>query len=319
MPAQEKSDLFSFMLDRVKDTQKANLDGEPQAFGRWFAKLFFQNPQDLFVSDGSRDGQIDLFFTTHNGKAVSHHVLNTKYTREFNKIAPPSFYQEIKYFWHAFENRSARAPYLAKAVKPELRPRYNQLFEHYDDGAVDLLFVTNHRCNEGHYEQVRDLPGLRVFHLDYLIQCLVDDIDNAMPFTEPIDLNGINVPLSADQTDTEVATSIVFARLIDFIRYMEGDPFDLLFNRNVRVAKSATSSTVNNSIRETFKHNPREFAFSNNGITLLCDKQHYNPGKKVLTLDNPRVVNGSQTLHSIRDVPNPSSKEALRRSVISCA
>lgn len=316
MPAQEKSDLFEFMLEQVKETQKRNLDAEPQAFGRWFAELFFMNPRDIFVSDGAKDGKIDLFFATDNGKTVLHHVLNTKFTKEFNKIAPPSFYQEIKYFWQAFENRPARAPYLEKAVKPELRPRYRQLFERYDNGAAELMFVTNHRCNDAHFEQVRNIPALKVFHLDDLIQCLVDDIDGAMPRTPPISLSGINALLPADQSDTEVATSIVFARLVDFIRYMESDPFDLLFNRNVRVAISISRSEVNRGIRDTFKTNPKEFAFSNNGITMLCEKQHYDPGQKVLTLENPRVVNGSQTLHSIRDVPNPSANARVMVRVI---
>ena len=303
------------MLQRVADTQKRHLEAEPQAFGRWFAKLFFMSPRDIFVSDGSKDGKIDLFFATDNGKTVLHHVLNTKYTKEFNKIAPPSFYQEIKYFWHAFENTVARAAYLEKAVKSELRPRYRQLFERYDEGAVELMFVTNHRCNDAHFEQVRSIP-VKVFHLDELIQCLVDDIDGAMPRTAPISLNAINSLLPADTADTEVATSIVFARLIDFLRYMESDPFDLLFNRNVRVAISISRSNVNRAIRDTFKTHPKEFAFSNNGITMLCEKQHYHPGQKVLTLENPRVVNGSQTLHSIRDVANPSPNARVMVRVI---
>src|SRR6266852_1163216 len=185
MPAQDKSDLFGFMLERVKETQKQHLDAEPQAFGRWFAGLFFMSPRDMFVSDGSKDGKIDLFFTTHNGKSVLHHVLNTKYTWEFNKLAPPSFYQEIKYFWQAFENRAARAGYLEKAVKQELRPKYRHLFERYDNGAAELMFVTNHRCNEAHFEQVKNIP-VKIFHMDDLIQCLVDDIDGAMPRTPPI-------------------------------------------------------------------------------------------------------------------------------------
>jgi len=316
MPAKEKSDLFEFMLGRVKETQKQHLDGEPQAFGRWFAELFFMRPRDIFVSDGSKDGKIDLFFTTDNGKTVLHHVLNTKFTKEFNKIAPPSFYQEIKYFWQAFENKAARSVYLEKAVKQELRPRYKQLFERYDNGAAELMFVTNHRRNDAHFEQVKSIPFLKVFHMDDLIQCLVDDIDGAMPRTPPISLNGINALLPADQADTEVATSIVFARLVDFIRYMENDPFDLLFNRNVRVAISTTRSKVNRGIRDTFKESPKEFAFSNNGITMLCEKQHYDPGQKVLTLENPRVVNGSQTLHSVRDVPNPSANARVMVRVI---
>ena len=315
MPAQDKSDLFEFMLERVKETQKQHLDGEPQAFGRWFAELFFMSPRDIFVSDGSKDGKIDLFFTTDNGKTVIHHVLNTKFTKEFNKIAPPSFYQEIKYFWQAFENHAARAAYLEKAVKQELRPKYRQLFERYDNGAAELMFVTNHRCNDAHFEQVRNIP-VKVFHMDDLIQCLVDDIDGAMPRTPPISLNGIHAVLSPDKTDTEVATSIVFARLLDFIRYMESDPFDLLFNRNVRVAIDFSRSDVNRAIHDTFETKPKEFAFSNNGITMLCEKQHYDPGQKVLTLENPRVVNGSQTLHSIRDVPNPSPNARVMVRVI---
>jgi AIPR protein len=315
MSAQQKSDLFQFMLDRVKDTQKLHLEAEPQAFGRWFAELFFMNPQDMFISDGSRDGKIDLFFTTHNQKSVLHHVMNTKFTKDFNRIAPPSFYEELKYFWQAFENRSARDGYLEKAVKSELRIHYKRLFERYDHGAAELMFVTNHRCNDAHFEQVKNVP-VKVFHLDDLIQCLVDDIDGAMPRTHAISLYGIHAVLSPDKADTEVASSIIFARLLDFIRYMEKDPFDLLFNRNVRVAIDFSRSEVNRSIRDTFKTSPKEFAFSNNGITMLCEKQHYDPGQKVLTLDNPRVVNGSQTLHSVRDVPNPSRHARVMVRVI---
>src|SRR5438067_2996379 len=177
------------------------------------------------------------------------------------------------------------------------------------------MFVTNHRRNEAHFEQVKNIP-VKVFHLDDLIQCLVDDIDGAMPRTPPISLYSIHGVLAPDKADTEVATSIVFARLLDFIRYMETDPFDLLFNRNVRVAIEFSRSDVNRAIRDTFHKSPREFAFSNNGITLLCEKQHYDPGEKILTLENPRVVNGSQTLHSIRDVPNPSPNARVMVRVI---
>jgi hypothetical protein len=315
MAVQGKSDLFEFMLDRIKDVQQQHLDGEPQAFGRWFAELFFMHPRDIFVSDGSKDGKIDLFCKTDDGKKVRHHVLNTKFTKEFNKIAPPSFYAELKYFWQAFENRTARAAYLEKAVKAELRPRYKQLFNRYDEGEAELMFVTNHRVNDAHFEQVKN-TSVKVFHLDDLIQCLVDDIDGAMPRTPSISLEGVHAVLSPDRTDTEVATSIVFARLIDFVRYMERDPFDLLFNRNVRVAISLSRSTVNQAIRDTFRDSPKEFAFSNNGITMLCEKQHYDPGQKILTLDNPRVVNGSQTLHSVRDVANPSANARVMVRVI---
>lgn len=315
MAGQDKADLFDFMLKRVKDAQQEHLHGEPQAFGRWFAELYYSNPRDFFISDGAKDGKIDIFFATDNGKAVMHHVLNTKFTREFNKLAPPKFYEEISYFWGAFKNKEARPAYLEKAVKSELRPRYRTLFERYDNGMAELVFLTNHRRNDAYFEQVKR-TGVHIFHLDDLMQHLIDDIDGAMPRTSPIRLNAIHSLLPANREDTEVATSIVFARLIDFIRYMHDDPRDMLFNRNVRVAIGLSRSAVNRGIRETFIENPKEFAFSNNGITMLCERQHYDPGQKILTLDNPRVVNGSQTLHSIRDVPSPSHNARIMVRVI---
>lgn len=315
MQGQTKSDLFEFMLERVKDVAKQYNALEPQAFGRWFANLYFTNARDFFVSDGSNDGKIDLFFNTDNGKTVRHHILNTKFTREFNKLAPQSFYQEIQWFGHAFANKEARSAYLEKSVKKELRPRYNQLFNWYDNDEAELVFVTNHRCNEGNYEQVRD-GNVKVVHMDDLLQYMADDIDGAMPRTQPIELTGIHTLLAADRTDTEVATSIVFARLLDFIRYMKDDTYDLLFNRNVRVAISTSKSKVNRDIRNTFQNSPKEFAFSNNGITMLCEKQSYDPGQKILRLENPRVVNGSQTLHSVRDVPTPSANARVMVRII---
>src|SRR5207245_8479435 len=104
--------------------------------------------------------------------------------------------------------------------------------------------------------------------------------------------------------ESEVPTSIVFARLVDFITYMESDPFDLLFARNVRLWLGPTETNVD--IQKTFRDAPKEFAYSNNGITILCKKHTHDPGKQELRLENPRIVNGSQTLHSIRLVDNPS-------------
>jgi hypothetical protein len=299
----EKRELFEFMLERIKETHRQTGLAEPQAFGKWFLNMFFLNPQDVFISDGTKDGKVDIFFTTHDGKTVKHHVLNTKFTREYNKVAPAAFYEEIMYFWQAFENTDNRDGFLEKTVKPELRARYRKLLERYDEGETNLMFVTNHRVNDDRYETVKHSP-VQLFHLDNLIQHLVDDIDAALPRTQEMVLTGISSVLSPDKKDTEVSTSIVFARLIDFIQYMQDDPYELLFARNVRLSLGNTA--VNKEIRETFAEAPKEFAFSNNGITMLCEKHVHDPGSKELTLQNPRVVNGSQTLHSIRDVKKPS-------------
>lgn len=299
----EQKQLFEFMLGRIEDVGSEHGLKAPQAFGRWFAGMFFDKPHDFSIPDGSGDGKVDLFFQTSNGKEVDHYILNTKFTHKYNAPAPVAFYDEINRFWQAFANKANRNEYLTSVVRQELRPKYKKLFDYYDNGNAQLFFVTNHRRNEGQYRTVK-ATDVQVFHLEEVLQFTMDYLEDAMPRTPSMMLTGINTVLSADKRDTEVPTSIVFAKLVDFIRYMEDDPYDLLFARNVRLSLGNTS--VNKEIRATFKDSPTEFVFSNNGITMLCERHTHDPGKQEIRIENPRIVNGSQTLHSIRDVGTPS-------------
>jgi hypothetical protein len=299
----EQKQLFDFMLARIEDVGSENGLKVPQAFGRWFAGMYFDKPHDFSIPDGSGDGKVDLFFQTTNGKEVDHYILNTKFTHKYNAAAPVAFYDEINRFWQAFANKANRNEYLTSVVRQELRPKYKKLFDYYDNGNAQLFFVTNHRRNEGQFRTIK-ATGVRVFHLEEVLQFMADYLEDAMPRTPMMLLTGINVVLSADKRDTEVPTSIVFAKLADFIKYMEDDPYDLLFARNVRLSLGNTQ--VNKEIRDTFKNSPTEFVFSNNGITMLCERHTHDPGKQEIRIDNPRIVNGSQTLHSIRDAGTPS-------------
>lgn len=310
-----KRELFDLIVSRVKDVSGEQGIKDYEAFGRWFANMYFRQPHDFYHSDGARDGKVDLFFKTDNGKSVKHHVLNMKFTETFNQAAPNKFYEEIAFFAQTFLNTDQRASYLEKKVKSELRQKYRELYERFDEDAVELIFLTNCTRNDGAAAPLNKLP-VKILHLDDLIQHLVDDLDVTMPRTPDLELYDIHMVLSPDKNETSVATSIVFARLYDFITYMQSDPFDLLFARNVRVWFGIQKHSVNEEIRDTFRDYPEEFAFSNNGITILCEKHPYDTGEKRLVLVNPRVVNGSQTLHSIRDVPNPSKQARVMVRII---
>ena len=65
--------------------------------------------------------------------------------------------------------------------------------------------------------------------------------------------------------------------MIDFIEYMDNDPYDLMFARNVRV--SLGNTPVNRAIKETFIDHPEQFAYSNNGLTLLCERATHDPAR----------------------------------------
>ena len=299
----ETRDLFDFMMDRIKDVQNRTATKDYHAFGRWFAQLYFQEPKEISSWDGSGDGKADVVFKTESDGDLQYHVLNTKFTKKFDVIAPPKFYDEVTTLWQAFANKDARTGYL-KRVDGQLKPRFRSLFDRYDEGRLALWFATNHRRNSQQLEALKDCP-VKLFHMEDILGFMADYIEDAMPMTRPMTLTGISGVLTTDPSETEVPISIVFARLTDFIRYMDGDPFFLLFARNVRL--KLHGSAVNADITDTFQKTPRDFVFSNNGITIICDDIHHNPPARELTIENPRVVNGSQTLHSVQDVDHPSS------------
>lgn len=299
----QRRDLFDFMIKQVNNTAALHGDQTPQAFGRWFANMYFGQDSKVTITDAAGDGKVDLCVTTTRGAEVTYSILNTKFTKHYERSSPVSFYDEITRYWQAFENKANRNEYLA-TVRQELHPRFKDLFRLYDNGHAELYFVTDHSVNLKQVASVAKL-GVTIIHLDELLQYVAEHLEGAMPETDPLLLTGVTNVLTPPTNESEVPTSIVFARLIDFINYMEQDPFDLLFARNVRLWLGK-GTEANKAIAETFRNAPKEFAYSNNGITILCKKHTHNPGKQELTLENPRVVNGSQTLHSIRDVTSPS-------------
>lgn len=309
----ENRQLFDFMLARIRDVAANKGLQLPQAFGRWFADMYFQSPHDFFISDGGGDGKVDLFFQTTNGSETDHCVLNTKFTERYNSPAPVAFYDELTRFWQAFANKGNRETYLSSIVRPDVRPHYKRLFQRYDEGRARLIFVTNSRRNDNQAASVEDID-VEVFHLEDVLQFMADYIEDAMPHTPPLLLTGISTVLSAAREDSAVPTSIVFARLTDFIRYMQNDPYDLLFARNIRL--SLGNTPVNKEIRATFNQAPTEFVFSHNGITILCEKLEHKPGAHEVLIKNPRIVNGSQTLHSVRDVPKPRDTARVMTRII---
>ena len=76
-----------------------------------------------------------------------------------------------------------------------------------------------------------------------------------------------------------------------------------LFARNIR-GFLGDANQVNKKITETIRLRPKEFAFLNNGLTIVCDRTVVTAehGLRTLTLDNPQVVNGQQTSRSLASV-----------------
>jgi hypothetical protein len=302
------------MVDRVKDVASQSFVDDAHAFSKWFLTLYYnlQPNHPISISDGSGDGRVDAFFRKVDDQGVTHILVNSKFTKTFDLIAPPKFYDEIVRFWKAFDDIGSRPAYL-ETVRPALKAQFKVFFEQFDEGKAELVFVTNHRVNSRQLDTIKNV-GVTILHLDEIIQYMIENIEGAMPRTNDLVLTDIIQLLSPPRAETSFATSIVFAKLVDFIEYMKKDPHALLFARNVRLDLGRTE--VNKEIAETFARHPEEFAYSNNGITMLCEKHTHAAGTAKLTIVNPRVVNGAQTLHSVSSVPKQQSAARVMVKII---
>jgi hypothetical protein len=293
-----RKDLFDKMIQSITVTANENdLHGaNHKALGIWFSELYFPNFKNCHVSDGRGDGKIDCITYFQKGKKIFHAVINSKYTETYDKLAPPAFYSEAVDFHNFFANKNNRSNAIGR-VRQALRRHYEPLLEDYDENELELIFLTTCKKNDKYHDSCIN-RNLKFIHLDDLLMYFSEFMEGQKPVRiEPLLLSGISTVLSADPTESKVPTSIVFARIYDFVQYMRNDPQELLFARNVRLYLDGTET--NNSILSTYETEPDEFVYSNNGITLLCNRFSHDPGHQELQISNPRVVNGSQTLHSI--------------------
>ena len=292
-----QKDLFDYIIKQVSEIANNKAEPEHKSFIHWFSQIFFYGDPKILITDDSGDGKIDAIIELQSHYGSTYAVINSKFTHEYNKKAPVNFYDEITTFRSRFINKELRTDFLTKTIKEGLREYYKKVFSRYDDGIVDLYFITNHSENEKQSCNVK-FDEVRVYHLENLLYFTAEYLRNGMPHTPDLLLTGIEDILPA-KIVSGISTNIIFARVSDFIKYHEDkDSYDLLFSRNVRLDLGKTEP--NKAITQTFENNPDEFVYSNNGVILICDDLKHDPGKREVTIKNPRVVNGSQTLHSVR-------------------
>jgi hypothetical protein len=107
-------------------------------------------------------------------------------------------------------------------------------------------------------------------------------------------------------------TSYLFnARVSDFRRYFEENDVARLVARNIRYN---LGGKVGKEIRKTYEEHPHDFWYVHNGITIVCDDSRINRSK--VTLENPSVVNGAQTLYAISGSSRKTSPAFVATRVV---
>lgn len=123
------------------------------------------------------------------------------------------------------------------------------------------------------------------------------------------------IPLTVNE-NTKIKKAYAFTcEAVELLKLLSKDDASLrrsLFNSNVR-DYLGNRGGVNSEIEITIKDDPEMFLMCNNGITIVCS-DFLQIKDKLVSIDNPQIVNGCQTCTTIyfqKDTPSLSKVQVL--------
>lgn len=302
---------FREELEDIRKKQKVSIEG---AFLRWFINHNFEKDARFVITDGPNDGGIDAILQRSSKKPQAI-VLQSKYCAGVfdKKQSSPlsvSFYADFDSLPDIFASNSKLREYL-KTVDPSLHQTYKDLSEKVQGGwDVRWLFATLHNRSRAGENRLRNiLPSDFSYAADNIF--LYDlSLEGAEPPAEPLALN-FSESFTVEDQKLGVRTYVLKSQTNDFVDYVDSDPNFRILARNVR---SDLKSDINLDIKDTYENNPEEFWYSHNGIIVICQKATIM-GKSI-RLVAPSIINGAQTIFSLRGADKRSPKAFVLTRII---
>ncbi len=282
---------------------EARKTGDPihLSFIKWYVGKRFGAAATCDITDGPNDGGIDAIIVEPRLKGKEIYVLQSKFYGGFftghDKPLSITNYTEFDSMPTRFPD-SRRFEEWISTVSADLRPKYRELRTMLDvpGTAVSWQLITLHSRSRAGEDRLQHLRADTFVYGAQQVQLFLMSKEGATPPADPLTLH-FTKSMTVEDENRGVTSYVFAAYLKDFVDAMDHDIEDRLFARNVRLD---LRSTINKQIRETYQRSPEDFWYSHNGITVVCTKAVIE-GQSV-RLVNPSVINGSQTLHSLRGV-----------------
>lgn len=289
------------------------------AFIYWFIETAIGYHKENILNsicDGTHDKGIDAVIIDPIELKII--IIQSKYERAGGKVQINE--NEIKLLAsvkNIFESREALNSGIMKG-NPATKRLMNEAFEavRKKSYSLELIFISTHQMAPHLNDLVQDTLGFkenefRIYHYDRIMQLFYDKMRDFTP-----SIGVYNLPF-VDSNKAIIKTSgnksWVLTIKIDDIRSMINKYQDSLFRKNVRnfLGKSRT----NKKILETLENDADNFWYYNNGITILADKANIVMEKGYIRLENPQVVNGCQTVMSIKNFEGDLKGELMVRVI----
>jgi hypothetical protein len=272
-------------------------------FVAWYVRRILLQPREatkLAVVDGANDKKIDAIIIDDENRNVI--IIQGKF---FDSNVDSEPLNEILSAWiriqdlHSLQNDcNDKLKIQIESLRHALEEdEYNIVFELLTTGTLTESARRDFEAFSVKLEQSKDLTAsISLVDRGQLETRLMDAESKQLPF---INHDVLLDPSKTMMFDIKGIRSVIAALpLSECLKFPNIDD-QKLFKKNVR--QSLGWNTVNKKIRESLKgERPQDFFFYHNGITAICSEFKLSDDKSKLFCKDLNVVNGCQSLTSIK-------------------
>ena len=302
------------VLDKTEATKKLT---------EFYAKARFRISSELFRSqytDGSNDGGVDF----HYREDSTYFVFQTKYASSPKRAAESELRHELQKLKNTLtrENLNRDAADFVNGLK---RDSSNKT------ALLEILWLTTHVVDNSLREQIQhELDEFRKsskwsMGIDFVVvdkhalESVIYDVKHGfVPYTGKkilkLESHQWMETLWEDTGVYSVVCTVGVNGLLKWFR--SSDDVSKFLQKNVR--EFLGEKKINRQIAKSYLESPTWFWYKHNGVIIFADNVTIDRDNLQVTLRNPQVVNGGQTLNSLylaydkKGRPNNTAKVLLR-------
>ena len=287
----------SFLKD-INDISIKKKLKEYDAFVFWYLKTTENLSEEEIIetiTNKSKDFGVDAIIIDKEFKVIK--IIQSKYTENigqscFDKDEINKLYM-VYYYLTGQEDYTKIKGYVNKLLKEKIE---NSIKKIKDEGySVKLVFVTTHKENPNYQVYSKEDVPLEVISSKDIERRYEEWRHGHTPELGEIKMNFSSIMESPLSDPKAYLANFDVCELFEKYQTYK----DKLFSRNVRIFYGDTNKP-NKAMKMTLlSKRAQDFWYFNNGITILSEKVKINHENKIISLLNPQIINGCQTVSTI--------------------
>jgi len=251
--------------------------------------------------DGSNDGGIDCFFQEGN----TFYLIQSKYHERSQRESLNSITHELQKIEKTLigENSNHYAADFVNALKRALDN---------PNAYLEIIWLSTNEVSENIRKDSQNFLNCILGNRNWQINADINFIDRYALESVIYDIKHGYVPhtgkkeitfepgecMTIDKDRSNIESIVLNAKAIEVLKWFESSrDIEKYLQKNVR--ESIGENAINKKIRESFKSDPNLFWYKHNGIIIFADWLEVNQKNRKVTVRNPQIVNGAQTISQL--------------------